>query len=118
MMAALEFRHLIGGEKNILHFIHSTAVSAQLLLSNLWSSTIFSPNHRSFAGMINVELPSVKDWKWTKQTIKKVHFTLLEKHNCAVKLFSFNQRFYIRVSVQIYTNLAQIQKIGTLILQI
>eukprot|EP01084_Bolivina_argentea_P132386 233634_1 len=115
LIASLEFRYLIGGDKNIINYIHNISIEAQQYLANLWNTDIFMPNHEYFIGMINVELPSVDGVILNKQKIKEIFFTVLEQNDIAFKLFEWNGKFYARISCQIYTNMDQIQQIGRLV---
>lgn len=117
LMGSLEFRYLIGGDENIINYIHKMAIQTQQYLANLWNTTIFISNEDYFSGMVNVELPSIDGVVLNKEKINDIFFMVLEQNDIAIKLFEWNGKFYIRISCQIYTNMQQIQQIGDLILQ-
>ena len=117
LMGSLEFRRLIGGDRNILEYIHSLAIEAQRYLSELWNTTVFSSDSSHFVGMINVELPKIDRLVMSKEVIDRVFYALLKNDDIAIKLFEWNGRFYVRVSCQIYNDMSQIERVGALILQ-
>ena len=117
LMGSLEFRYLIGGEENIINYYHNLAIETQNYLADLWNTTVFLPNEAYFSSMVNIELPTIDGVELNKSIIDEIFYSILQQNDIAIKLFEWNQKFYIRISCNIYTNMEQIQQIGNLILE-
>ena len=109
---ALDFRQTIASETEIYSYTHQLAIQAGNLLAQLWNSSTLTSNEKYISTMNNVQLPLTID---TSDKMKSLYQKLIDEHNIFLPMFPFDNKFYCRISAQIYLELSDYHKVGNII---
>jgi selenocysteine lyase/cysteine desulfurase len=109
---ALKFREKFG-DNEIMKYIHSLAVEGGNLLVSMWKTSLLV-DHSMIGSMVNIELPFTEN----KTKIENLSKNLLEKYHTFVPVFELQEKWYIRVSAQIYNEISDFEYLGKTILQL
>ena len=112
---ALDFRQTIGNESAIFTYNHQLAVQAGKLLAQLWNTSALVSDEKFISTMNNIELPSKIT---TLDQMNDLYQKLVNAHNIFLPMFQFDQKFYCRISAQVYMELRDYQVVGQLVLNI
>ncbi|GAA5972826.1 hypothetical protein JCM21900_006910 [Sporobolomyces salmonicolor] len=121
--AALDFREdVLGGEERIYEWCHGLAVQGGEKVARMLGTRIMrnGPDEGELVGcMVNVLLPlpsCTPVSKLSPSTISRIKDfwfnELSEKHRTIVPLFVHNDHPYVRLSAQVYTDLADFEYVG------
>jgi selenocysteine lyase/cysteine desulfurase len=110
---ALDFRQTIASETEIFSYNHQLAIQAGNLLAQMWNSSILISNEKYISTMNNVELPLMID---TLDKMNTLYQKLINEHNIFLPMFQFDNKFYCRISAQIYMELNDYQTVGNIVL--
>lgn len=112
---ALDFRQTIANETDIFNYNHQLAVQAGYLISQIWNSSILTSNNAFIGTMNNIELPSIID---SLDKMNNLYQKLINEHNIFLPMFQFDNKFYCRISAQIYMELSDYQTVANIVLEI
>ena len=113
---ALDFRATIGGDAAILPYMHSLAVSAGALLSSMFHTDTLLPDSM-YGAMVDVRVPTLN-----ASLVTTLPQQLLQRFNTWVPVYNLNglgatsDVYYVRVSLQIYNEIADVEFLGRAIL--
>jgi len=110
---ALDFRQTIASETEIFSYNHQLAIQAGNLLAQMWNSSILISNEKYISTMNNIELPLMID---TLDKMNTLYQKLINEHNIFLPMFQFDNKFYCRISAQIYMELNDYQTVGNIVL--
>jgi selenocysteine lyase/cysteine desulfurase len=110
---ALDFRQTIANETDIYYYNHHLAVQAGNLLAQMWNSSTLTTDEKYISTMNNVQLPLNID---TLDKMNILYQKLISDHNIFLPLFLFDNKFYCRISAQIYMELNDYQTVGNIVL--
>ncbi len=110
---ALDFRQTIANETDILNYNNQLAIQAGNSLAQMWKSSTLTSNNQYISTMNNVQLPLIID---TIDKMNILYQKLINEHNIFLPMFQFDQKFYCRISAQIYMELEDYQKVGKIVL--
>ncbi|UJR20298.1 hypothetical protein I4U23_023429 [Adineta vaga] len=110
---ALDFRQTIANETEIVSYNHQLAIQAGNLLAQMWNSSTLTTDEKSISTMNNIELPSIID---TSDKMNDLYRRLVNEHNIFLPMVEFDNRFYCRISAQIYMELSDYQTVGHIVL--
>ncbi|CAF3301944.1 unnamed protein product, partial [Rotaria sp. Silwood2] len=79
----------------------------------MWNSSILTINDQFISTMNNIELPSFIN---TVDKLNILYQTLVNQYNIFLPMFQFDNKFYCRISAQIYMELSDYQTIGKIVL--
>jgi hypothetical protein len=68
--------------------------------------------------MVNIRLPIKIDNGRQKISEKEFHELLFNKYNCFIMVFKHADKFYVRASAQVYTDLNDFEKVGYILKEI
>ncbi|POY75061.1 hypothetical protein BMF94_2037 [Rhodotorula taiwanensis] len=116
--AALDFRRdVLGGEERIRKYCHELAVEGgELVAKALGTSVLRNPNPEDgelIANMVNVELPLPAPSTFAVSDLQQLtpwwfrHF--IKKHRFSPPLYMHNDKFYTRLSAQVYNELSDFE---------
>jgi hercynylcysteine S-oxide lyase len=118
MAAALDFRASIGGDAAIMAYLHDTAEAAGALLASSWGTHVLQAADMH-AGMIDVGIPT------SNATLAAaIPAELLARYGTWVPTYDAGNyggmpgEFYVRVSVQVFTELSDVQMLADAVLAI
>lgn len=112
---ALDFRQMIGNESSIFSYTHELARQAGDLLSHLWNTSTLTEDEKFITTMNNIQLPAKIN---TTERMNFLYQKLITDENIFLPMFPFDQKFYCRISAQIYTELVDYRTVGQLVLKI
>jgi hercynylcysteine S-oxide lyase len=118
MAAALEFRTSIGGDAAIMTYLHDTAEEAGALLSKAWGTRVLEAGDMH-AGMIDVGIPTSNATAATALPSE-----LLARYGTWVPTYDAGPyggmpgEFFVRVSVQVFTEISDVQFLADAVLSI
>ncbi|CAF4437400.1 unnamed protein product, partial [Rotaria sp. Silwood2] len=72
----------------------------------MWNSSILTINDQFISTMNNIELPSFIN---TVDKLNILYQTLVNQYNIFLPMFQFDNKFYCRISAQIYMELEDYQ---------
>jgi selenocysteine lyase/cysteine desulfurase len=110
---ALDFRQTIASETEIFSYNHQLAIQAGNLLAQMWNSSILISDEKYISTMNNIELPLMID---TLDKMNTLYQKLINEHNIFLPMFQFDDKFYCRISAQIYMELNDYQTVGNIVL--
>jgi selenocysteine lyase/cysteine desulfurase len=110
---ALDFRKTIADEKAIFSYNHQLAIQAGNLLAKLWDSSTLTTDQKYISTMNNVELPLTID---TSDKMTALYQKLINEHDIFLPMFPFDNKFYCRISAQIYMELKDYETVGHIVL--
>ena len=110
---ALDFRQTIASENDIFHYNHQLAIDAGNLMASLWNSSTLTSTEESISTMNNIELPAIIK---TIDQMNNLYQKLINEHNIFLPMFQFDQKFYCRISAQIYMELIDYQHVAQILL--
>ena len=110
-LAAPEAMALIGewGFPAILSYIHRLAWDAGGLLTERWGTTLDTPREM-IGSMVTVPLPEAAGA--TDEDANRLRVALLVDDRIAVQLHAWRGRWWVRVSAQIYNELADVERMA------
>ena len=100
--AALDFRQWLGGEQKINDYCRSLALAGGKLLSQVLGTPLMDPAGEFTLNMTNVELPlgpNIPDNAVTQELLLR---NLLEGWRVSAAIFRHNDRWWARVSAQVW----------------
>ncbi|CAF4905305.1 unnamed protein product [Rotaria sp. Silwood1] len=112
---ALDFRQTIANETDIFNYNHQLAIQAGNLIANMWNSSTLTSNETFISTMNNIELPLYFD---TRNKMNNLYQKLINQYNIFLPMFRFDNKFYCRISAQIYMELEDYQTVGKIVLDI
>jgi hercynylcysteine S-oxide lyase len=101
-LAALDFRQWLGGEQKINDYCHSLALSGGRLLSRLLGTPLLDPTGEFTLNMVNVGLPLAPSTPDNADTFGIFWHNLLEVWQVSAVPFKYNDRWWVRVSAQVW----------------
>jgi len=104
--AALDFRGSIG-EDRIFDYIHQVAWDSANQLVSMWGTSLLVPNKSMNSALVVVKLPSQDG-----SVIGRVVAALLQDYNTYIQTFGYANGWYVRVSGQIYLEVADYVLMG------
>ncbi|CAF1334495.1 unnamed protein product [Rotaria magnacalcarata] len=110
---ALDFRETIANETDIFNYNHQLAIQAGNLLAQLWNSSTLTSNDIFISTMNNIELPLNID---SLDKMNILYQKLINQYNIFLPMFQFDNKFYCRISAQIYMELTDYQTVGKIVL--
>ncbi|CAF3468476.1 unnamed protein product [Rotaria socialis] len=110
---ALDFRETIANETDIFNYNHQLAIQAGNLLAQLWNSSTLTSNDIFISTMNNIELPLNID---SLDEMNILYQKLINQYNIFLPMFQFDNKFYCRISAQIYMELTDYQTVGKIVL--
>jgi selenocysteine lyase/cysteine desulfurase len=110
---ALDFRQTIANETDIFSYNHQLVIQAGNLLATMWKSSTLTSNNNYISTMNNIQLPLFID---TIDKMNVLYQKLIDQHNIFLPMFQFDNKFYCRISAQIYMELSDYQKVGKFVL--
>ncbi|CAF3087981.1 unnamed protein product [Rotaria sp. Silwood2] len=110
---ALDFRQTIANETDIYNYNHQLAKQAGDLIAQMWNSSTLTTNDQFISTMNNIELPSFID---TLDKMNILYQKLINQYNTFLPMFQFDNKFYCRISAQIYMELSDYQTVGKIVL--
>ena len=110
---ALEFRQSIANETDLINYNHQLACEAGQQIAQRWNTTTLTNDQQWITTMNNIQLPLVIK---TVDQMNRLYQTLIDQHNIFLPMFQFDQKFYCRISAQIYMELKDYQKLAHLVL--
>ncbi|CAF4013039.1 unnamed protein product, partial [Rotaria sp. Silwood1] len=81
----------------------------------MWNSSTLTSNETFISTMNNIELPLYID---TKDKMNNLYQKLINQYNIFLPMFQFDNKFYCRISAQIYMELEDYQTVGKFVLDI
>jgi hypothetical protein len=102
ILAALDFREWLGGEKKINDYCHSLALSGGRLLSELLGTSLLDPTGELTLNMVNVELPLSPSIPENANTFGFLLRSLIEGWQVSASVFRHNGRWWVRASAQVW----------------
>eukprot|EP00933_Yihiella_yeosuensis_P051213 TRINITY_DN49086_c0_g1_i1.p1 TRINITY_DN49086_c0_g1~~TRINITY_DN49086_c0_g1_i1.p1 ORF type:complete len:455 (+),score=78.40 TRINITY_DN49086_c0_g1_i1:65-1429(+) len=122
MGAALDFREkILGGDMQIMSYMHSLASSGGQRLAEMWHTEKLVED--DFIGaMVNVRLPLAADPCCSKSHLSshlvsdRLSNTLLDRFGTWVPVFGWNNHCFARVSAQVYNELSDFEMFGNAVL--
>ncbi|CAF1481541.1 unnamed protein product [Didymodactylos carnosus] len=106
---AIDFRQMIGGDMAIYEYNHQLAVNAGNLLESMWNSSTLTTNDEYIGFMNNVQLPLIIN---TTESRRNLYNKLIERYNIFLPSFQFDNKYYCRISAQIYLELTDFEYVG------
>ncbi|KAI9512021.1 PLP-dependent transferase [Russula earlei] len=106
---ALHFRQWLGGEQKINGHCRSLALTGGRLLSQLLGTSLLDPTGEFTLNMTNVELPlspNIPDNATTRELLLR---NLLERWQVSVAIFRHNNRWWVRVSAQVWNEISDFE---------
>jgi len=114
---ALEFRQWLGGEHKINAYCHDLALKGGNLVAEMWGTRLMDPIGEFTLNMVNVELPISGNATGTV-----IHQELIKKMLFERKAFSppfyHNDAWWTRLSVQVWNEIDDFEKIGKIWLEV
>lgn len=110
---ALDFRQTIGDESSIFQYNHQLAIDAGNAMASLWNTSTLTSSEETISTMNNVQLPLNIQ---TLDQMNSLYQTLVNKHNIFLVMTEFDQKFYCRISAQIYMELSDYQHVAQIVL--
>ena len=110
---ALDFRQTIANESEIFNYNHQLAINAGNLMASLWNSSTLTSSEETISTMNNIQLPLTIQ---TLDQMNNLYQTLINKHNIFLPMIQFDQKFYCRISAQIYMELTDYQHVAQIVL--
>lgn len=101
-LAALDFRQWLGGEEKISRYCRSLALSGGRLLSQLLGTALLDRTGEFTLNMVNVGLPLAPNTPDNAITHGLLLHNLLEVWRVSALIFRHNDRWWVRVSAQIW----------------
>jgi hercynylcysteine S-oxide lyase len=109
MATALDFRESIGGDRAIMDYIHTLAVSGGKVLAEMWKTEVLF-DETMVGGMVDVRVPT------TNATLAlSIGRTLIDNYNTFVPIYDIGSVggvpgvFYARVSAQVYLEISDFE---------
>nr|CAG8567967.1 15440_t:CDS:2 [Entrophospora candida] len=114
---ALAFRKKLGGEDKIQSYCRNLAIKGGKLIASILNTEILGPES-SIAHMVNIRLPIKVDDGKPNIFESEFHELMFNKYNCYVMAFKHADKFYVRASAQVYTDLKDFEKVGYILKEI
>ncbi|KAI9321227.1 pyridoxal phosphate-dependent transferase [Dichotomocladium elegans] len=103
---ALEFRESLGGEEAITQYCHNLAMEGGALVAKIFQTSVLENGDEVMtANMVNVEAPLTESKYSYSETISLFTEKIIYDENCMVPLFFHNNKWYVRLSAQVYTDI-------------
>ncbi|RXW17161.1 hypothetical protein EST38_g8697 [Candolleomyces aberdarensis] len=118
VLEALKFRKWLGGERKINEYCHDLALKGGRRLAEILGTQVMDPDGSLTVNMVNVELPLPLTLKRTEQLYEKLNSKLIEEHHTYSAWFSYNGKWWTRVSCEIFNDLEDFEKLGPAWLQV
>ncbi|KAF8075269.1 pyridoxal phosphate-dependent transferase [Lyophyllum atratum] len=115
---AIDFRNWLGGEHKINAYCHDLALKGGKRLAEILGTQVMDPDGELTLNMVNVELPLPGHIKPTEELDLKFKKKLLEQNNIYSAHYYHNDRWWTRVSAQIWVELEDFEKLGRVWLSI
>ncbi|KAK3845468.1 MAG: PLP-dependent transferase [Linnemannia gamsii] len=112
ILSALTFRKQYG-EDAIISYTHSLALEGGKAMAKILGTQTLTIDDHHVGNMINVVLP-FKDLDHPKANTKALMEILMDKYNLYTPAFRHGDKFYTRVSAQIYLELQDFVRLGNI----
>ncbi|KAJ3930309.1 MAG: pyridoxal phosphate-dependent transferase [Lentinula lateritia] len=119
---AIKFRQQIGGEVMIQKYCHELALQGGRRMAEIMNTTVLDCRENPgelIANMVNVELPLSST---TRKSFKEIYFLfseqLLETYKIYATYFLWKDKWWTRVSAQIYNEIGDFEKLANAFLEI
>ncbi|KAF9120937.1 hypothetical protein BGW39_010980 [Mortierella sp. 14UC] len=112
ILSALAFRKQYG-EDAIISYTHSLALEGGKAMAKILGTETLTPDDHQVGNMINVALP-IKDLNHPKANTKALMEILMDRYNLYTPAFRHGDKFYTRVSAQIYLELQDFVRLGNI----
>ena len=110
MADAVAFRESIGGEEKIHKYMHSLAVETGKKMASAFGTEVLFSDDSRYASMVDVRLPSSDG-----SLIQPIPKELMKQFNTYVPVYGIESlggekgKYYVRVSLQIYNEISDIE---------
>lgn len=115
----MNYRESIGGEKAIRTYTHNLAVQGGDLVAKIFGTQVMENSTKTLtASMVNIELPA---FTTTKSDVEIMQFFLnksIYDYNTTLSVYRNNNKWWVRLSGQIYLELDDFEKAAEIILAI
>jgi selenocysteine lyase/cysteine desulfurase len=118
---ALDFRESLGGEKRITEYCHNLAMEGGKRLAEILGTKVMDETGELTANMTNVLLP----YSWIASASPEENTKLIDNiyerlyaRNCFVGLFVHENKWWTRVSAQIWNEISDFEFVGKVLLEI
>ncbi|KAG0271428.1 hypothetical protein BGZ95_000763 [Linnemannia exigua] len=112
ILSALTFRKQYG-EDAIISYTHSLALEGGKAMAKILGTQTLTPDDHHVGNMVNVALP-IKDLNHPKANTKALMEILMDKYNVFTPAFRHGDKFYTRVSAQIYLEVQDFVRLGNI----
>ncbi|KAJ3820741.1 pyridoxal phosphate-dependent transferase [Lentinula raphanica] len=119
---ALKFRQQIGGEKMIQKYCHELAMSGGRRMAQIMNTTMLDSSAENsgevVANMVNVELPLSHTIRPSGEVYHLFSQELFETHKVFATCFVWQDKWWTRVSAQIYNQMDDFERLARALLEI
>lgn len=116
---ALDFIESVGGLETLSAYNTALKREAFSYLSTAWTTTSISVPASMVAPFMKLlQLPRLKDFNETPEDAGKLQRHIIDKHDADCKIYSRDQKLFVRLSVQIYNNMDDFRKLNSVIQQL
>lgn len=115
----MDYRESIGGEEVIRAYTHDIAIRGGELVAKRFGTQIMENSTRTLtASMVNIELPPFTTTKTTKEVMDFFLNKSIYEYNTTLSVYKNNNKWWVRLSGQIYLDLDDFEKVADVILSI
>ncbi|ESK85204.1 aminotransferase family protein [Moniliophthora roreri MCA 2997] len=115
---ALDYRASLGGEDRIIQYCHNLAVNGGRRLAEILNTEVMDTNGELTGCMANVRLPLSTQILSSPDIAREFDRQLFEVHGVYASIYRHNDKWWARVSAQIYNEISDFEKLGRVLLEI
>ncbi|KIO28353.1 hypothetical protein M407DRAFT_243035 [Tulasnella calospora MUT 4182] len=121
IIPALDFRQSIGGEKKIMDYCDNLAKEGGKRMAEILGTEVMDHNGELLNSMVNVRLPldvAPNGLLWDHLTLSQAMMQqLIYDHECMVAVFVHDEKWWIRASAQIWTEISDFEYVAQVLKQ-
>ncbi|KAI8877346.1 PLP-dependent transferase [Backusella circina FSU 941] len=119
MSLAMEYRKSLGGEDAIMKYCNELAVKGGQLVADIWGTSVMENDEKTLTtAMVNVEVPLGKTTLSESVLYEAFIDKLLYEHHTMATVYKHNQKWYARISAQIYNELDDFKVLADALLKV